>query len=213
MPLTTTAVTDRVGILLQDTTATRWPVAERLQYATDAIREICLFRPDACAKAATVPLSAGTKQALPVDGVLLIDVLRNMGTGGATPGRAPRRVQIGVLDAHVPDWHKSAASATAIHWLADPQNQKTFYVYPPQPAADQGSLEIVYAAAPAELTDGAPLPLDDVWMPAIVNYVLYRCYAKDADFAGNAALATAYYQAFSAQIGGRSGAEEAVSAN
>lgn len=213
MPLTTTAVTDRVGILLQDTTAIRWPVAERLQYASDAIREICAFKPDAAVKTAVASLVAGTKQSLPADGVMLVDVTRNMGVGGATPGRAPRLVTREILDAQLPNWHNGTPAAEVIHYTFDAQNQKSYYVYPPQPAAGQGSLELVYAAVPTELAEGAALPLDDTWLPAIVNYVLYRCYSKDAEYAANANLAVAYYQAFNAQMVGRTNAEAAADVN
>ena len=44
-------------------------------------------------------------------------------------------------------------------------------------------------------------------VPAIVNYALYRCYSKDAEYAANAQLAAAYYQAFNAQMVGRTNAE------
>ncbi|AVR89019.1 DUF6682 family protein [Thauera aromatica] len=211
--LTTTAVIGRVATLLQDTTHIRWPVAELLTYVSDAQREIVAIKPDACVKTAVVTLSAGTRQQLPADGTTLIDITRNMGAGGATPGRAPRAVTREILDAQNPLWHAGTASAEVIHYTFDPQNQKVFYVYPPQPAINQGSLEIVYAVAPTEVVDGGSLQLDDTWMPAIVNYTLHRCYSKDAEYAANADLAVAYLQAFSAQIGGRAAGEQASDIN
>ena len=66
-------VVTRVSQLLQDTTHTRWPLAEKLQYITDAAREVCFFKPDACAKTSVVSLVAGTKQGIPSDGTTLID--------------------------------------------------------------------------------------------------------------------------------------------
>lgn len=211
--LTATAVISRVSTLLQDSTNIRWPVAELLQYMSDAQREIVAFKPDACVKTAVATLASGTKQALPADGTSLIDITRNMGANGATPGRAPRAVTREILDAQNPSWHASTPGAEVIHYTFDPQNQKAFYVYPPQPATGQGSLELVYAAAPAEVTEGGSLQLDDVWLPAIVNYTLYRCHSKDAEYAANANLAVAYYQAFVAQIGGRAAGEQATDVN
>lgn len=211
--LTTAAVTDRVGILLQDPTAIRWPIAERLSYVSDACREICSFKPDVFIKTAVHALSPGTRQTLPSDGVMLIDVTRNMGVSMSAPGRAPRVVTREILDAQIPNWHASAPSPDVVHYTFDPQNQRAFYVYPPQPAANQGSLEIVYAGTPAELNEGDLLPIDDTWMPALVNYTLYRCYSKDAEYAANGNLAVAYYQAFTAQIVGRANAEAAFDIN
>ncbi|MCK2097522.1 DUF6682 family protein [Thauera aromatica] len=211
--LTAANVISRVSTLLQDTTNIRWPVAELLQYISDAQREIVAFKPDACVKTAVSTLAAGTKQALPADGTTLIDITRNMGTNGTTPGRAPRLVTREILDAQNPNWHAGTPAAEVVHYTFDPQNQKAFYVYPPQPASGQGSLELIYAAAPSEVAQGGSLQLDDTWMPAIVNYALYRCYSKDAEYAANANLAVAYYQAFNAQMVGRTSAEQAVDVN
>lgn len=211
--LTTAAVTDRVGILLQDPTAIRWPIAERLSYISDACREICSFKPDVFIKTAVHKLDSGTRQSLPSDGVILIDITRNMGVDGLTPGRAPRVVTREILDAQIPNWHASTPSPDVIHYTFDPQNQRSFYVYPPQPKTSQGSLEIAYAGTPSELNDGDLLPVDDTWMPALVNYTLYRCYSKDAEYAANGSLAAAYYQAFTSQIAGRVNAEVAFDIN
>jgi len=203
----------RVGQLLQDTTHIRWPLAEKLQYITDAVREVCFYKPDACVKTAVVNLVAGTKQSLPSEGTTLIDIVRNMGVGGATPGVAPRAITRDILDAQMPGWHASASSAEVKHYVFDPQNQRVFYVYPPQPATGQGSLELVYSAEPANATENGTLDLDGTWLPAIVNYALYRCYSKDAEYAANANLAAAYYQAFNAQMVGRTNAEQAADIN
>ncbi len=203
-------VVTRVAQLLQDTTHIRWPLAEKLQYITDAAREVCFFKPDACVKTSVVSLVAGTKQGIPADGTTLIDIVRNMGVGGATPGSAPRAVTREILDAQMPNWHASTPGAEVKHYTFDPQNQKVFYVYPPQPSSGTGSLEVVYAAEPTEAVEGGSLGLDSTWVPAVVNYTLYRCHSKDAEYAANANLAVAYYQAFNAQLVGRGNAEGAA---
>ena len=197
-------VVTRVSQLLQDTTHIRWPLAEKLGYITDAVREICLYKPDACAKTVTHTLAAGVRQDLPADCFALIAVLSN-GSGEAV--RPTARAQ---MDAIAPGWQTGAASATVRHWMFDPQDQNQILVYPPQPSVSPGSLVITYAAAPAEAVAGGTLTIKDVWLPVLVNYVLFRLYAKDAEYAGNANLATAYYQAFNAQLVGRGNAEGAA---
>ena len=200
-------VVSRVGQLLQDVTHIRWPLIEKLQYITDAVREVCFYKPDACVKTAVANLVAGTKQVIPAESTTLIDIVRNMGVGGATPGVAPRAVTREILDAQIPNWHASTPDAEVKHYTFDPQNQRVFYVYPPQPAAGQGSLELAYSAEPSNAAENGTLDLDGTWVPAIVNYALYRCYSKDAEYAANAQLAAAYYQAFNAQMVGRTNAE------
>lgn len=197
-------VVNRASEIVQDTTHVRWPLAEKLGYITDAVREICLYKPDACAKTVTHPLAAGVRQTLPADCFALIAVLSN-GNGEAV--RPTARAQ---MDAIAPGWQTGAASATVRHWMFDPQDQNQILVYPPQPSVSPGSLVITYAAAPSEAIAGGSLTIKDVWLPVIVNYVLFRLYSKDAEYAGNAQLATAYYQAFNAQLVGRTSAEGAA---
>lgn len=196
------SVIERASAIVQDTTHVRWPLSEKLQYVTDAVREICIFKPDALAKTATLSLVPGVRQALPADCATLVDVLSN---GDGTAVRPTSRAQ---MDAIAPGWQKSSPSATVKHWMFDPQDQSQILVYPAQPNPATGSLVITYAAAPAEAASGSTLPLKDVWMPVIVNYLLFRIYSKDAEYAGNGQLATAYYQAFNASLVGRGAAED-----
>lgn len=195
---------ERASVIVQDTTHVRWSLSEKLQYITDAVREICLYKPDALAKTATLNLVPGVRQPLPADCVALVDVLSN---GDGTAVRPTSRVQ---MDAIAPGWQKDDPSAVVKHWMFDPQDQNQILVYPPQPSVSPGSLVITYAAAPSEAIAGGSLTIKDVWLPVIVNYVLFRLYSKDAEYAGNAQLATAYYQAFNAQLVGRTSAEGAT---
>lgn len=207
----TNDVVTRVSQLLQDTTHIRWPLDEKLQYITDACREVCFYKPDAYNKTDVMMLVAGTKQGIPSDGTMLLDVVRNMGVGGATPGIAPRVVSRDILDAQTPSWHTATPTVEVKHYTFDPQSQKTFYVYPPNTGT--GSLEVVYAAEPEAAATGNSLGLDAIWLPLVVNYVMYRCYSKDAEYAANASLAAAYYQAFNAQISARTAIEQASDIN
>lgn len=205
--LTTTPILTRVSTLLQDVTNIRWTKAELLTYLSDGQRELCVYKPDACVKTASMALVAGTRQTLPADGVAFVDVIRN--TTGSQ--RAPRSVSREILDAQIPNWHSSTPAAEVLHYTFDPQNQKVIYTYPPNTGT--GSLEVAYAASPVELTEGATLGVDDIWLPTLVNYVMYRCYSKDAEYAANAQLAVAYYQAFTTQVGAKTASEVAVDVN
>ena len=110
-------VVTRASEIVQDTTHVRWPLAEKLGYITDAVREICLYKPDACAKTVTHTLAAGVRQALPADCFALIAVLSN-GSGEAVLPTA--RAQ---MDAVAPGWQTGTASAVVKHWVFDPQDQ------------------------------------------------------------------------------------------
>ena len=209
--ITVSSVLARCAVLLQDPTNIRWPQAELLDWLNDGQREIALYKPNAFVKNQSKQMSSGTKQALPADGVSLIDVVRNMGTNGTTPGAAIRAVSREILDSQTPEWHTATASASAKHFVYSVLDPKNFYVYPPNTGT--GHVEIIYVAAPADATLVGTITLDDIFVTALVNYILYRAYSKDAEFAANASAAQAYYQAFQGNLAGKAGAEAGSNPN
>lgn len=196
------SIINRAGTLIQDATNVRWPTAELLGWLNDGQREVVLHRPEASVKNQSISLVAdSTKQALPTDGILLIDIIRNMGTAGATSGRAVRLTSREVLDAQKPTWHSDANALGYVqHFVYDPRDPKTFYIYPKAPAT-AWHLEIVYSASPTDGVEGGVIQIDDIYGNALLDYVLYRAYSKDAEYAANAQLAIAHYQAFAGALG------------
>jgi len=211
--ITAQEIVDRAGVILQDTTNVRWPEPELLDWLNDGQREIVLLNPSAHADNESVQLDAGTKQSFDSlasnnnnsgtnigAGIRLIDVVRNMGTDGATEGRTCTVIERKILDYQRPDWHKDPTSAEATHFMHDERDPKTFYVFPPQPSATPGYVEVLYSSAPAAVQLADTIALDDVYANALLDYVLYRAYSKDADF-GSVDMAQARYQSFTASIG------------
>lgn len=197
-------ITGRAATILQDVTNIRWPASELRGWASDGQREIVLAKPDACVVTKAVQQAAGTKQALgtgtTADAILLLKPVRNMGTAGTTPGKAIRLVSAEILDAQIPDWHSQAASSEVTHVVYDPRVPKQYYVYPPNTGT--GWIELAYSASPASLTtDSDVLSVDDVFANALIDYVLYRAYSKDVEYAGDASRAVAHYQAFANSLG------------
>ncbi len=194
MPLTAAEVITRANDLIQDVNNVRWPAAELLRWLNDGRREIAISRPDVYAVVAVVTLAGGTKQALPAGGSRFLDAIRNMGSDDVTPGRAVRPIEREILDAQYPNWHTDAAGATQ-HFMFDDRVPRVFYVYPPAVAASK--LEIAYAAAPVDITDTSTiLTQEDLYTSALVDYLCYRAYYKDATFAGNAQRAAIAYTQF-----------------
>jgi hypothetical protein len=193
MPLTAANVLTRAADIIQDQTGVRWPEAELLRWLNDGRREICIARPDLYATISVVTLAAGTKQQIPADGARFLDAYRNMAADGIAPGDAVRPVEREILDAQLPAWH-SAASGTTKHFMFDERVPRHFYVYPP--AAANAKLEIAYSQTPTDLTSGDTLTQEDLYTGALVDYVCYRCFSKDATYAGNAGRAAAAYVQF-----------------
>jgi hypothetical protein len=191
--VTVSSLMSRVGTLLQDAGNIRWNSTELLDWLNDGQREVVMLRPEAGAANEPKALVAGTKQSIPDVGIQFLDAIRN------TNGRAVRIVSREILDAQRPDWHSDTPSTTIQHFTYDPRDPKRFYVYPP--AASGASLDIVYSRTPTALTLNGTIAIDDIYANTLVDYALYRAYSKDAEYAGNAQKAVAYYTAFANGLG------------
>ena len=100
------------------------------------------------------------------------------------------------MDSENPDWHNATASNTADHYVFDEDAPTTFYLYPPQ-TGTPGHVEINYSNSPTDLGSlPATIDLPDIYMNPILDYVLYRAYSKDTEYAGNQQRSSAHYQAF-----------------
>jgi hypothetical protein len=202
--ITAQSILNRAATILQDTTNTRWPEDELLDWLNDGQREVVLAKPDAAAKVESVELVEGTQQAIPADGLSLLDVIRNVAADGS-PGRAVKVTQRQQLDDTLPDWHAQAQGASVQLFVFDERNPKGFWVYPPSDGS--GKVDVLYSAAPADVTLAETLSVDDVYANALLDYVLYRAYMKDADYAANDQRATAQYQRFMRALGVRDNTE------
>lgn len=192
-------IISRAQILLQDVAGTRWTTAELLKWISDGQRVIALVRPDSSVDNVSFTMVAGTKQTLPADGLRLLDVVRNLAANG-DPGRAVRMVERETLDAQDLMWHTRASTGTVTNFMYDNRDPLHFYVYP-KAAANQ-KLEIIYSKDPAEITSASQaLAVNDLYAEPLLNYVMFRSYGKDAEYAANAGLAQSYLGVFNAMLG------------
>lgn len=221
MTITAQSIILRATDLLQDPTSVRWPVNELIRWLNDAQRAIVKMRPDSMNTTATMTLAAGSRQDLDNASLTplpakLIEITRNL-AASSTKG-AVRLVERRILDAQVPGWHALTGSVNIAHYMFDPRDPKTFYVYPPATTAAQ--LEVMYAAFPTDVaavadgslhtavTGNASLP--DIFADDLLNLVLYRAYSKDADYAANSERAAAYLGLVNASLGAEIAATVAV---
>lgn len=196
----------KAAIQLTDLSSVRWTRAELLGWLNDGMRQIVLMQPNATNTVVARQLSAGTRQAIPTDGWLLLNVVRNMGTNGTTPGRAVRPISRELLNAFNPDWHTDTASAVTKNFIYDAADQTHFFVYPPSNGL--GYVEINYSKQPVDLTsESQVIPIFDVYQGALVDYMLYRACSKDAEYAPGLQLASAYASTFMAAVGGKETSE------
>lgn len=172
-------ILDRVRRRLNDMGAvSQWTDDEIFEYLTDAQRAAVALKPDINPHVATVQLVAGTKQALPGDGLVLLDVIRNMGADGNTPGRAITQILERSLDTTNPDWHSADGNERVKGYLYDVRYRETWYVNPPQPVAAH-QVEIAYARIPGVINSGGnQLALAEVYDPAMIAYVMAHAHIR-----------------------------------
>jgi hypothetical protein len=203
MPIPVQDILDRVTDLLLDKDRTeeaaRWTDAELLRWLNDCRMAILTRRPVACSKITTFTLTAGTYQAIPSDGTQLLDIIRNMGLDGTTPGRSIRRTDRQNIDDHDLYWHSATPSTEISQFTYDDRTPKNFFVSPP--AVPGTKVLASYAAIPPAVTSTTgDLDIALEYTDAVVNYVCYRAKSKDSEYA-NAAEAGAFYGAFNDALG------------
>ena len=214
MALSASSIIHRAPDVLQDQESVRWTVQELVRWLNDGQREVVLHRADGNPVTATGTLAAGTRQTLSsMTGISssnpakLVEIIRNMASGGTK--RAVRLIEREVLDAQTPDWHNKTATTDVLFYVYDERDPLEFFVYPP-PVAGTTQLEIKFSAYPADIS--APSGQDytsvtgnvsvkDIYGNALLDYILYRAYSKDSDYAGNAGRAAAHFQAFALSMG------------
>ena len=211
MPILASSTIRRATDVIMDNTSVRWPANELVRWLNDAQREVLIARPDAINRTATVTLAAGTRQNLDAMSLSpaptkLIEITRNM--AAASTKKAVRLVPRQLLDAQTPGWHNIPGTVDILHYMFDARDPKTFYVYPP--ALTTAQLELMYSGVPVDVVEPAPgalfsdvvgnLGVPDLYGNVILDYILYRAYSKDSEFAGNAERAAAHYGAFSASL-------------
>jgi len=204
--ITVASIINKAAILILDADGVRWPDEEMLGWFNDGQREAVIFKPNAFVKNTNIALVAGTKQRLPDDCNTLFELVRNTGADGNTPGMGISIVDRRLLDAQSPDWHLGkGAKAVVRHYTYNPLDPKTFYVYPASPGGV--FVEAAYSAVPPAVSKTGVIGLDDIYAGALLNYLLYRAYSKDTEFAANAASADRFYQAFLLNLNGKTGGD------
>ena len=202
----------RVEDVLQDSNV-RWPRVELQNWLNESYLQIALLRPDASSKTGTLTCVAGSRQTITSGfstALRLLDVVRNLAS--SSNKKVVRLIDRSVLDDQRPAWHNDTASINIQNYTFDVRQPKEFFVFPT--ATTSAQLEVVYADLPgthslseANLhpTTGSAevIKVDDTYLSVITDWILYRAFSKDAEFAANAARAGAHYQTFMSSIGNK----------
>lgn len=204
--ITGQAIINKARILLNDDIVTD---AELLGWLNDGQRFIAANKNNAYIKNQNFQCVSGTKQTVPADCLQFIKPTRNMGVSGTVPGASIQMIAEDVINGLRPNWHSETTSAITKHYIFDPRDQKTFYVYPPQPTVSPGYIEIVYGAIPADIAIGTVILIDDIYASVLMDYIVYRVSIKDDEYAVNGRAELSLKTAIAA-LSGKAQAESAT---
>ena len=175
-----------------------WSNAELLGHLNAGTAAIVQLDNKAYVVNAAVKLQAGTRQQLPGDAVALAGVRRNLGSDGATPGRAVSVVRMEQMDAARPGWHADPPTAVVRHCMASEADPRRFYVWPPSDGS--GYVEVVYEGVPDDVTLTDNFPLPDLYAEAAYQFVLAHAYAKNSK-RGDTVKSQFWWQLFRTTLG------------
>lgn len=219
MTIAASSIIRRATDLLQDQTSVRWPANELVRWLNDAQRAVIKVRPDSMNTKTAFRCELGTRQSLlsataasgtgplaPVP-AKLIEITRNLATTSLK--KAVREIPRQILDAQTPGWHAITPVVDILHFMFDPRDPRSFYVYPP--ATSLAELEVMYSAYPTDIVEPADgalwsvvagnLSVPDIFADDVLNLILYRAYSKDSEYAGNAERAAGYLGVVKASLG------------
>lgn len=197
----------RAQSILQDTTGQQWSDA-------DLLREVCAGQtliaakvPDGCTGKRPVMLVSGVRQQLPANCISCLAITRNMGTDGLTVGDVIYPFDPASLSAFDPGWEYGTEGTSIKSYFYQPQLPREFMVYPPavagiyvEAAMRLEPTPIVYDEAGDWQTSA--LSINPTYEEALLEFVLFRAYAKDSEDAQNLSRSGAHQQAFQALLGG-----------
>lgn len=188
----------RAKTLAQDVDYIQWTLEEWLGWYAECILTISGLRPDAYVGTRTLQLKAGSHQKVPDDAFKILDIVCN-----TQSGRAMRPIERGLLYQQYPLW-PSIQGEEPHYFTLEPLTPREFYVYP---AAKEGhQIQAILSLVPPKAnSENETIALDDWYAPAIVDYLLYRAYLKNAEFSNDLERATHFIQSFYARINGKFG--------
>lgn len=167
-------IIDDVRQILIDDELAEWSDADLLKILSDAGRLVVTFKPDAYPVRDFIPMVVGTNQALPADGVAILDLSQN-----EVSKRAATLVDKELLDHENRFWQAATGELDVQHWCSDPRDPRRFDITPPNNGS--GSVLALYGATPPQLTArGDTVVFTDPYKYPLTCFCLHRAYAEQS---------------------------------
>lgn len=146
---------------------------------------------------------------------MLMKLVRNVAPGSNQ--QIIRLVARDALDAVLPTWMVAQPQVSVRNYTFDDQQPTIFHVYPPAiepvltpvppaPVIPPAIVEMIYSAYPVDIAQPGPgklwsdvdgdLSVEAVWAECLLDYIMYRAFTKDSEYAANGARAQAHFDKF-----------------
>lgn len=172
-------IVEKVARELEDLASVRWTIRTIVGYLNDCILDLQIKRPDLFIVREQFSCAAGAMQTLPAGAAKLISVPKN------DAGKVITQVDGALLDSFSSNWRHGAHKAVIDHYIWDARTPTKFEVYPPAFAGTFVQVEYVKDVAEIAVPGAnnyasvtGTLNFDAAFLPAIVSYVLGRCYSQ-----------------------------------
>ncbi|MDE2096899.1 MAG: hypothetical protein KGL39_06590 [Patescibacteria group bacterium] len=183
-------VLTRVRNQVNDTgTVQRWPDATIMIPAlNDGMLALATLTRDAYLVRKAFQLTAGQayqKGIVPGDTLRIVDVVRNMGSDGFTPGRVISECTQASMDLQDRDWMRQGPHAPdndIVNWMRDEDDVQNFFVYPKPSTSVPVWVEIKFTEVPppvSALTD--VIPVLDKYRIELQNFVTGSVLVNDVE--------------------------------
>lgn len=209
--LTARDIFERAAEVLNDVSYVTYLEAQLVEWVNDGQRAICLTRPDAKTRIESLALTANAgRHSLPAGARRLGGLIVNLGADGSTVGRAitgpvPREEMDGVA----PTWRTETGSYVR-QYVYDEDTPGEFWTYPV--IASTWYVEAKLFRNPTDLASATDtIDLDDVYAPALREWILYCTFARDHERSPNYTRAARHFTNFFELLGVKTRADLAYS--
>lgn len=197
---------DMVQDHIQDEDEDSWDIQDLINWYNIGTRTIVGLDSRANSVIAAVKLVAGIKQVIPSGGISFLNVIRNMGDDGETPGKTVYLTALSSLATYYPSYSTETATEAIFNAMPDPNDETVWHAYPPSDG--NGYIELEYSKVPTIIVydaggdwESALVGIKENYIDVLLNYILHRGYGKDTDIPGNEDRTKKYYALFAQSMG------------